>query len=145
MRLQDRKPEALICRIDLTAFLSIQLVLLSAFMATLYGPDLPMNGTDLAKVTHPVLMPAADREDAILVAVQRDGKIWLGSEGRLSPEQLRAAIQRAIAQGSERKAYIRVDMRARYGAVREALTAVRSAGIEKVGFLVDQRPSSVRQ
>ena len=141
MRLQDHRREVLICRIDMTAFLSIQLVLLFSLMATAYGPDLPMNGTDLAKAAHPVAMPTANREDVITVAIQRNGNVWIGNQPCSSPEQLQAGIKEAVAHGSERKVYIRADMRSRYGVLREVLAAVRSAGVENIGFLVDQHPS----
>jgi biopolymer transport protein ExbD len=38
----------------------------------------------------------------------------------------------------ERKVYIRADGRAWYGTVKEVLDGVRAAGVEKVGFLLEQ-------
>jgi biopolymer transport protein TolR len=129
----------LICRIDVTAFAAVMLVLVGMFLfrAGSYL-DLPKNGTDLAHVSHPISMPNALREDVLEVAVTRDGKIYLGYD-RLSIDQLPIAIRAGVAHGSERKVYIRADMRARYGAVKQVLDAVQSAGIENIAFLVDQR------
>jgi biopolymer transport protein ExbD len=39
----------------------------------------------------------------------------------------------------ERKVYIKADMRARWGAVKQALDAARAAGILRVAILTDQR------
>lgn len=131
-----KRPTGLICRIDVTAFLSIQIVLLSLFVAHLGDrPDRPMNTTDALAVAHALLMPNANREDAIIVAIQRDDAVWLGSSRIVSPEQLRTGIQKAVSHGAEHKVYIRADKRAQYGSVRQILDIVRSAGVEDVAFL----------
>ena len=130
----------LICRIDMTAFLSIQLVLIFSFLAALAtSPDLPMNSTDAVTVVHPVSMPTANREDAIIVVIRRDSAVWLGNHRVSSLEELRTGIRDAVSHGAERKVYVRADMRARYGAVREVAGTVRSAGVENIAFLVDER------
>jgi biopolymer transport protein TolR len=124
----------------MTAFLSIQLVLIFSFIGALANqPDLPMNTADTVSVAHPVPMPAADREDAIMIVIQRDAAVWLGNNRVSSAEELRTGIRDAVAQGAERKVYVRADMRARYGTVREVLGTVRSAGVENIGFIVDER------
>jgi len=123
----------------MTAFLSIQLVLIFMFIAVVIDrPDLPMNGTDLPKVGHLAPMLVANREDAMVVAVQRNGRVWLGNDS-LSPDQLRTRIREAMSHGAERKVYIRADARAKYGTVAEVLDSVRSAGVENIAFLVDER------
>jgi len=60
-------------------------------------------------------------KDVITVAIQRDGNAWLGNQRCSSPEQLQAGIKEAVANGSERKVYLRTDMRSRYGVLREVL------------------------
>jgi biopolymer transport protein TolR len=139
MRRKPKRPTELICRIDMTALLSIQVALLFTFMAAINGGgDLPMNDVDLATVVHSVPMRGALREDAMIVAVQRDGRVWLGNL-TVSPGELPAHIREAVNHGAERRVYIRADMRAKYGEVLEVLGGVRSAGIANVGFLVGER------
>jgi len=129
-----------ICHIDMTAFLSIQLVLLFTFIIAVssYWHDLPSNTTDNPKVDHPVPMRGANREDAIIVAVQRNGTVWLGYE-RVSVDELTSKIGNAVNRGAEKKVYINADRRAKYSQVREVLGAISAAGIEKVAFLVYPR------
>jgi len=122
----------------MTPFLSVQLVLLFMFIVANYQPDLPLNGVDVPKVAHPVPMRRANREDAMVVAVQRDGRVWLGND-RMSPDQLPTRIRQAVSHGAERKIYIRADARAKYGAIAEVLDSVRIAGIENIAFLMDER------
>lgn len=97
-----------------------------------YSPDLP-------KVLHPVSMPGANREDAMRIAVTRDGKISFGSE-QVDPDRLQQKItDRLKDHGIERKMYIVADRRTYWKNVKRALECVRAAGILRVAFLVDQR------
>lgn len=94
---------------------------------------------DLPKVSHPVAMRGADREDAMKVAVTRDGKAYFGNE-QIRFGDLPATIQdRLKDRGVERRVYIVADMRSRWGTVKMVLDGVRSAGVIRVAFLVDQR------
>jgi biopolymer transport protein ExbD/biopolymer transport protein TolR len=135
-----RQSLRLICEINVTAFLSIQLALLAMFMALpMSYHDLPKGpSTDLAKVAHPVSMRAADREDAMVVAVMRTGDIFFLGD-KILPDQLDFKIRKQLEAGSEKKVYIKADARAKYGRVRQVLEAVQSSGVERVGFLVTQR------
>jgi biopolymer transport protein TolR len=144
---RKRRPSLrLICEINVTGFLSIQVALLAMFMALpMPYHDLPKRpSTDLAKVAHSVSMTAADREDAMIVAVMRTGDVYFLGD-KIVPDQLDFKIRKALAMGAEKKVYINADARAKYGAVREVLKAVQSSGVERVGFLVEQKkPSSLR-
>jgi biopolymer transport protein TolR len=93
---------------------------------------------DLAKVSNSTDMRSARREDALVVAVRRDGRIWFDRD-QITPENLATAIRDRVSHGAEPKVYIRADLRAKYGRVVEVLSSVRSAGIENVGFLVNER------
>lgn len=92
---------------------------------------------DLAKVSHSIDLRAAVREDALVVAVERDGRVWFGSD-RINPEHLPNAIRERLQHGAERKVYIRADARAKYSSVVTVLDNVRSAGIEDVAFVLEQ-------
>lgn len=112
-------------------------------LPTRFAVDLPRASVDLAKISNPREIPEADREDALVVAITRDGNVWFGSN-HLTLESLPAAIQQRVSQGAEPTVYIRADMRARYGGVERLLASVRSAGVERVAFIVDKRTSTSR-
>jgi biopolymer transport protein ExbD len=104
-------------------------------------------GIDLPRVNYPVTMRAANREDAVIIGIMRDGGIFFANDRTTAP-QLPAKIEERLSHGAERRAYIKADARARYGTVRIVLGAVRSAGVESVGILVEQpygprRPTSM--
>jgi biopolymer transport protein ExbD/biopolymer transport protein TolR len=94
---------------------------------------------DLPKTLHPVSMPWANRDDAMIVTVTRDGQIYFGVN-RIVPAELPERItERLKDQSVERKVYIKADMRARWGAVKLACDAAHQAGILRVGVLVDKK------
>ena len=65
--------------INVTPMVDVMLVLLIIFMVI--TPMLQKGvSVDMAKVNSPNPMPDADKEDALLVAVQRDGKVFFGTE-----------------------------------------------------------------
>ena len=124
--------------IDASAFAAIMVVMVGMFMA-LVGPECLCReiGADVPKVKHPVPLPGARREDAIIVTVTRDGKIFFGSDQML-PELLGPRMQRVMAGGAERRLYIRADARSPYGATMKVLYAAQSVGIRQVSFFAEK-------
>src|ERR1700722_3534518 len=110
MRQKHSKSTKLFCRVDVTAFAGVMVLLVAIFLLPArFGVDLPnARSVDLAKVSHPVAMRASNRGDALLVAVERDGRVWLGSYP-INPSELPSRIREAVSQGAERKVYIRAD------------------------------------
>jgi biopolymer transport protein ExbD/biopolymer transport protein TolR len=67
--------------INVTPMVDVMLVLLIIFMVI--TPMLQQKvQIDMAQVANPTSMPDADKEDAIVVAVTRDGRIYLGQNRR---------------------------------------------------------------
>ncbi len=92
---------------------------------------------DLPKVSHPISLPGARREDAMVVTITRDGKVYFGNE-QMYFGSLPVKIQERLKDREvERKVYIVADMRARWGTVKATLDGVRSTGIIRVAFLVN--------
>jgi biopolymer transport protein ExbD len=94
---------------------------------------------DLPRVSHPVAMPDALRDDAIRVAITRDGAVYFASD-KVDPTYLADKIaERLEGHVVERKVYLVVDRRARWGSVKCVLDGIRSAEVLRVAFVVDQR------
>ena len=65
--------------INVTPMVDVMLVLLIIFMVI--TPMLQHGvSVDMAKVNNPESMPDADKEDALLVAVMRDGTVYFGQD-----------------------------------------------------------------
>lgn len=94
---------------------------------------------DLPKVLHPVAMPGAAREDAIKIAIMRDGRVYF-QRNQISPSDLPGRIAECLKDPDvEHKAYIKADARVHWGTVAAVLEGVHQAGILRVAFLADQR------
>jgi biopolymer transport protein ExbD len=126
---------------DTTAFAAIMVVLVFAELMAgtmSYSPH-PGEGIDLPRILRPVSMSGALRDDVMQVSITRDGKVFLGSH-QIVPDHLTGKIQTRLRDlDVEPKVYIRADARARFGTVKMVVDGVRSAGILRVAFLVDQR------
>ena len=92
---------------------------------------------DMAKVNNPMPMPDADKDDALLVVVMRDGRIYFGTD-RVSLDDLTNKVKDRLANKTDKTVFIRADMRAKYGSVVDVVDNVRSAGVDDVGLLTEQ-------
>ncbi|PYV55763.1 MAG: biopolymer transporter ExbD [Acidobacteria bacterium] len=124
--------------INVTPMVDVMLVLLIIFMVI--TPMLQKGvSVDLAKVNNPQPMNDADKEDALLVAVMRDGKVYFGNEGQIQPDQLTGKIKDRIANRQNKTVYVKADARAKFGAVVAVVDNVRSAGVDQLGLLTEQK------
>jgi biopolymer transport protein TolR len=125
--------------INVTPMVDVMLVLLIIFMVI--TPMLQKGvSVDMAKVNSPTPMPDADKEDALLISVMRDGKVYFGSD-RVEPDQLTQKVKDRLANKPDKTVFIKSDARARYGNVVEVVDNVRSAGVDDVGLLTEQKKS----
>jgi biopolymer transport protein ExbD/biopolymer transport protein TolR len=93
---------------------------------------------DMAKVDNPTSMPDADKEDAIVVAITRDGGVFLGQD-KIAVSELGARVRDKIADKPGKTIFVRADARAQFRAVEDAIDAVRTAGVDEVGLLTQKR------
>jgi biopolymer transport protein ExbD/biopolymer transport protein TolR len=126
--------------INVTPMVDVMLVLLIIFMVI--TPMLQKGvSVDMAKVNNPVPMPDADKEDALLVAIMRDGQIFFGSD-RIKADDLTNKVKDRLANKVDKRVFIRADMRAKYGAVVDVVDNVRAAGVDDVGLLTEQKQNN---
>ena len=90
---------------------------------------------DLARTKNPREMKEADRDDAIIVAVTRDGKIFLRDELIPAKEKLSEKVKDMLATKVDKTVYIRSDRRAKYGEVVDVVDIVRASGVDALGLL----------
>jgi biopolymer transport protein ExbD/biopolymer transport protein TolR len=115
----------------------VMLVLLIIFMVI--TPMLQNKvSVDMAKVDNPTNMPDADKEDAIVVAVTRDGGVFLG-QNKVAVSELGGLVRDKLADKPGKTIFVRADARAQFRAVEDAIDAVRTAGVDDVGLLTQKR------
>ena len=131
--------------INVTPMVDVMLVLLIIFMVITPMLQNKVN-VDLAKTDNPTNMPDADKEDAIVVAVTRDGGLYLG-QNRIAATDLGQKVRDLITDKPGKQIFVRADARARYLDVENAIDDVRSAGVDAVGLLTEKRttPASSRR
>ncbi|HUJ96274.1 MAG TPA: biopolymer transporter ExbD [Terriglobales bacterium] len=126
--------------INVTPMVDVMLVLLIIFMVV--TPMLQKGvSVDLAKVNNPEQMPDADKEDALIVAVMRDGKTYFGNDV-VAVDQLTGKVKDRIANRVDKRIFIRADARAKFGSVVQVVDNVRAAGVDQLGLLTDQRKNT---
>jgi biopolymer transport protein ExbD len=114
----------------------IMLVLLIIFMVV--TPMLQKGvSVDMAKVNNAEDMQNADKDDAIILAVTRDGKMYLGSK-QIVLSEITTAVKDQIANRLDKTVFVRSDARAKYGDVVKAVDEVRSAGVDNLGLLTEK-------
>ena len=96
---------------------------------------------DMAKVNNPEQMPDADKEDALLVSVTRDGQVYFGTD-QISVDNLTSKVKDRLANRADKRVYVKADMRARFGNVVQVVDGVRAAGVDDLGLLTDQRKTT---
>ena len=127
--------------INVTPMVDVMLVLLIIFMVI--TPMLSKGITvDMAKTKNPVSMQAADKEDAVLVAVTRDGKVYLGST-MVPVDQLPGKVKDMLVSKLDKTCYLKSDARARYEKVVEAIDNLRAAGVDQLGLITEEIKSKV--
>ena len=146
MNLAERKKKLrqgrLWCSLEISeiGFAGLFFVLLVTVMVDVLAPKCDLGcgpSVDLARVARPIYMPGADGENAIVIAVLRDGTTFFGRD-KITADQIAYQIRKKVRTGSERKVYIKVDKRVKYGHVINVINAVSDSGISDVGLVVDQ-------
>src|ERR1700739_5005562 len=93
--------------INVTPMVDVMLVLLIIFMVI--TPMLQKGvSVDLAKVNNPESMPDADKEDALIVAVMRDGKVFFNND-QIAPDQLTQKVKDRLASKMDKRVFVRAD------------------------------------
>lgn len=124
-------------RINVTPMVDVMLVLLIIFMVI---TPMLVNSVrvDLAKTRNPTAMSDANKRDALILSVMRDGQMFLGNE-RVTGDTLTRRVRDTVVNRLDKTVYVRADARARYGTIVAAVNDLRSAGIDQLGLLTEQR------
>jgi biopolymer transport protein ExbD/biopolymer transport protein TolR len=89
-------------------------------------------------------MKEADRDDAVLVAITRDGKFYLGQD-KVEVDDLAAKVNDILTGKLDKTVFVKSDLRAKYGDVVQVVDSIRNAGVDKVGLLTERLDDQVRR
>ncbi len=125
--------------INVTPMVDVMLVMLIIFMVI--TPMLSKGvSVDLVRTRNPIAMEEADKEDAVLVAVTRDGQAFLGTR-RVTNEELSSQVNDQVSTRIDKTVYLKCDARSKYERVVEVVNLIRTAGVDQVGLLTEKEDS----
>ena len=113
--------------INVTPMVDVMLVLLIIFMVITPMLNNKVN-VDLPKTDSATVMEDANKEDAVTVAVTRDGRTFLGGD-QVTLDDLGPKISAKLENRTNKQVFMRADARANYGKVMDAVDGIRAAGV----------------
>lgn len=122
--------------ITITPMVDVMLVVLIIFMVV--TPMIHGTRIRMATTNNPVAMPDADKTDALIVSVMRDGQVFFGSQ-RINGDALAQKVREHVHGRTDKTVFVRADARVRYSVVVNAVDDVRSAGVDQLGLLTEKR------
>jgi biopolymer transport protein ExbD/biopolymer transport protein TolR len=138
--MEQKKAPPPVSDINVTPMVDVMLVVLIIFMVI--TPMLNKGANiDLASARNPIAMPDADKEDAVIVAITRDGQTFL-SPGlqKVVPEDLAPKVKDLLSDRPSKLVYIRADARSKYETVEDVVDNLRAGGVDDVGLITEQLP-----
>ena len=123
--------------INVTPMVDVMLVMLIIFMVI--TPMLSKGiSVDMYKSKNPMAMQAADKDDAVLIAVTRDGKVFLKTT-QTTADQLPQKVKDMLTNRLDKMVFVRADSRARYEKVVQVVNNLRAAGVDQLGLLTEEQ------
>ena len=138
--MEKQKAPPVVSDINVTPMVDVMLVLLIIFMVI--TPMLTKGvQVDLVRTKNPIAMQAADKEDAILISVTRNGETFLmPGNKRMNVEDLPGRVQDLLTNRLDKTVFIRADSRAKYKVVEDVVDNLRAAGVDQLGLITEQIP-----
>src|SRR6516164_3307446 len=122
--------------INVTPMVDVMLVMLIIFMVI--TPMLQHGiSVDMVKTKNPIAMQAADKSDAIVCAVTRDGKTYLGTT-QTPAEDLPLKVKDLLTNRLDKTVFVRADSRAKYERVVDVVDNLRAAGVDQLCLLTEE-------
>ena len=135
-----KKAPPVVADINVTPMVDVMLVLLIIFMVI--TPMLTKGvSVEMFRAKNPIAMKDADKDDAVLIAVTRDSKVYLGQD-QTTLADLGTKVGNLLQNKTDKTVYFRADARAHYGTVEDAIDAVRTAGVEEIGLLTENKQNT---
>jgi biopolymer transport protein ExbD len=131
------KAEDVVSDINVTPMADVMLVLLIIFMIT--TPLLQQGITvNLPKAQNPLDAPEADAQDAIVVAINRDGRVFLRKNPISEVELYEFLAQRFTGGEINKTMFLKADVAVAYGRVVQIVNQCRNAGVERIGLMAEK-------
>ena len=143
--MKKMKAPSVVNDINVTPMVDVMLVLLIIFMVI--TPMLTKGAqVEMVRAKNAIAMKDADKDDAIMIAVARDGGFWLSpGNKRIQSEDITSKVRDLQANKLDKTVYIKADQRAKYGGVEEVVDNLRAAGVDQIGLITELIPDQGRR
>jgi biopolymer transport protein ExbD/biopolymer transport protein TolR len=143
--MEKKKAPPVVSDINVTPMVDVMLVLLIIFMVI--TPMLTKGQqVDLVKTKNPIAMQAADKEDAIIISITRNGEVFLSpGNKRLGMDEVPGRVQDLLTNRLDKTVFIRADSRVKYKVVEDVVDNLRAAGVDQLGLITEQLPQEGRR
>ncbi len=140
--MEQKKAPPPVADINVTPMVDVMLVLLIIFMVI--TPMLSKGASvELVRTKNPVAMPDEDKEDAIIVAITRDGRVFLSPGNyQLPADQLSPKVKDLLTNKVDKTVYIKADARSRYQVFEDVVDNLRAGGVDDLGLITEQMQGS---
>jgi biopolymer transport protein TolR len=123
--------------INVTPMADIMLVLLIIFMITI--PNLQSGITvNLPKAKNALDAKKAESHDAFVVAINREGKIYVGKKQVAEPELYTQLSQKFSGGEIDKSIFLKADTAVPYGRVVQIVNGCRGAGVDRIGLMAEK-------
>ena len=135
----DGDEDQVVSAINTTPLVDVMLVLLIIFLITIpvVTASVPL---ELPKERN---LPTQTKPENIVIAVNRDGEVFWGTERLPDNETLVARLKTEAVKEPQPEVHIRGDGEVRYESVGRVVVAAQRAGIYKVGFITEPPAGAV--
>jgi biopolymer transport protein ExbD len=115
----------------------IMLVLLIIFMIT--TPLLQTGITvNLPKAKNPLDAPDADKKEAVVVALNREGRIYLAKTPISEADLSEFLLRRFTGAEIDKTIFLKADTAVEYGRVVNIVNQCRKAGVDRIGLMTEK-------
>lgn len=123
--------------INVTPMADIMLVLLIIFMIT--TPLLQTGITvNLPKAKNPLDAPDADKKEAVVVALNREGRIYLAKTPISEADLSEFLLRRFTGAEIDKTIFLKADTAVEYGRVVNIVNQCRKAGVDRIGLMTEK-------
>jgi biopolymer transport protein ExbD len=136
--MQKKTAPAVVNDINVTPMVDVMLVLLIIFMVI---TPMLTKGVTVEKVVtkNAIAMQAADKEDAIMIGITRNGQFFLSpGNNQIHIEDVAGKVRDLQTNKLDKTVYIKADARAKYEAVEDVVDNLRAAGVDQIGLITEQ-------
>ena len=123
--------------INVTPMADVMLVLLIIFMIT--TPLLQSGITvNLPKAKNPLDAPEADSNEAVVIAMNREGRLYWKKKQISEQEMYELLLKQFQAGDINRTIFLKADTALAYGRVVDIVNGCRRAGVERIGLMAEK-------